>query len=89
MMKFYYRVTVGNAYLKVTSMAKAKKLVQGQQEWAIARFEVATNSCIAITDPEWIKKVKDRLFEERVKFGKHTLTFVDFTKAFLKCSVAK
>ena len=89
-MKFYYRVTVGDAYPKVTSLAKAKKLVQGQQEWwAIARFEVATNSCIAITDPEWIKKVKDRLFEERVKFGESTLAFVDFTKAFLKCSVAK
>ena len=88
-MKFYYRVTVGDAYPKVTSLAKAKKLVQGQQQWTIAKFELATHSCIAITDPKWIEGVKNRRYEERVKFGEFTLAFVDFTKAFLKCSVAK
>ena len=90
-MKFYYRVTIGNAYPKVTSLAKAKKLVQGQQEWAIAKFQIVAplNECIAVTDPDWIKKVKSGLFEERDRFGKTTLAFVDLTKAFLKSRIAK
>lgn len=89
MMKFYYRVTVGNDYPKVTSLAKAKKLVQGQKEWCIAKFKIEANECIAITNPDWIKDVKIGRFEERDRFGKVTLAFVDLTKAFLKSRIAK
>jgi hypothetical protein len=87
MMKFYYRVTIGNSYLKVTSLPKAKKLVQGQKEWQIAKFETVKRDCIAIIGPEWVKIAKD-LAGINVH-GETTKTFLKFTIAFKKSPIAK
>lgn len=88
-MKFYYRVRIGNDYPKVTSLAEAKKLVQGQKEWVIAKFQIEKNECIAMTDPNWVKDIKRGRFKNRDIFGKVTLAFIDLTKAFMKSRIAK
>lgn len=84
MMKFYYRVTVGNDYQKVTSLAKAKKLVKGQEQWSIGKFKANTTNCVGVVSPDWIEKVKGQegVYYKPTSCGQ-------FTMAFMKSRIAK
>lgn len=82
-MKFYYTVTTGEGcgevYVRASSLAKAKKLVQGHECWRIGKFD-SKNHCVAATSPQWIQLVKSYNYGTDCEI---------FTKQFLKSRIAK
>jgi hypothetical protein len=74
----YYKVSIGTTDTEVSSLAKAKKLIQGQSDWKISKFTRAKDTnilkCHGVTWKAYMDLLKKQKWRTLCKLDCDRLT---------------
>jgi hypothetical protein len=75
----YYRVSIGTTDTEVTSLAKAKQLIQGKSDWKISKFTITKDTnilkCHGVTWKAYMDLLEKQKWRNLCKVDCDRLTF--------------